>query len=455
LRVKSSRYFDQAKIKEKAPSLKDGTLPNFKDVTQDIVALNQWPDRRVTPALRAGVTPGTVDVDLNFEDKLPLHGTLEFNNRQSPNTTPLRINATLHYDDLWQIGDSVSFSYQVAPERSSDAEVFSGSYLHRVTDYLSFLTYGLTSSSNVATVGGTNVVGPGQVIGERAVFTLPTREGFFHTISLGADYKHFGQTVGLGLDSFSSPVTYFPAVVTYSATWQQDGALTQLNTSGTFNIRGPGSSYSEFDNKRFDASTSFAHLNADISHTHDIVEGIQLYGKVQGQVGDGPLVSSEQFSLGGLDTVRGYMETEALGDNGVSATLEIRSPNFAPNLQKLVNDEIAREQPESVQPAPAPAGQPATAGQPAPAAAAQPALPWKSAFNELRAFGFADGGYATIYQPLAEQQSSFALASLGVGTRFKTFDYLNGSVVLAFPLISQTYTHAGDPHVLFRVWGEF
>ncbi len=103
----------------------------------------------------------------------------------------------MHYDNLWQLGHSLSFSYQVAPQRSSDAQVFSGSYLARVTDSVNFLLYGLTSDSNVATVGGLNIVGPGQTIGGRAVITLPTRDSFFHTISLGADYKHFGQTVDL------------------------------------------------------------------------------------------------------------------------------------------------------------------------------------------------------------------------------------------------------------------
>ncbi|MGK3925258.1 POTRA domain-containing protein, partial [Enterococcus faecium] len=47
LRVKGSRYFDLEKIKSTAPSLREGTLPNLdKDVKKDVVALNQWPDRR-------------------------------------------------------------------------------------------------------------------------------------------------------------------------------------------------------------------------------------------------------------------------------------------------------------------------------------------------------------------------------------------------------------------------
>jgi hemolysin activation/secretion protein len=90
-------------------------VPDFNAVTKDIVGLNQWPDRRVTPALRACVTPGTVDVDLNVEDKAPFHGSLELNNRRSPNTTGSRLIGTARYDNLWQLGHSFSFTYQVAP----------------------------------------------------------------------------------------------------------------------------------------------------------------------------------------------------------------------------------------------------------------------------------------------------------------------------------------------------
>jgi hemolysin activation/secretion protein len=121
LRVKGSRYSDLDKIKEKAPSVAEGKLPNLNEVTKDIVALNQLADRKVTPALRAGIAPGTVDVDLNVEDKLPLHASVELNNRQSPNTKPLRRG---HYDNVWQRRDSVSFSYQVAPEHPEDATVY-------------------------------------------------------------------------------------------------------------------------------------------------------------------------------------------------------------------------------------------------------------------------------------------------------------------------------------------
>lgn len=427
LRVKNSRYFDLDRIKDSAPSLKEGSVPNFGDVTKDIVSLNQWPDRRVTPALRAGVAPGTVDVDLNVEDKAPLHASLEVNNRQSPSTTASRVSATVHYDNLWQLGHSLSFTYQVAPERPSDAEVFSGSYMARVpnADWLNLLFYSVKSNSNVATIGGTNVVGPGLIIGERAVITLPTREGLFHTLSAGVDYKHFDQTVKLGTDGFSSPVTYYPFVASYSATFQEEKFTTQFNAGVTYNIRTLSSPFDEFDAKRFKASPSFTHFNLDVSHTQELPEGFQLYGKVQGQIADGPLVSSEQLSLGGLDTVRGYLESEVLGDNGAIANFELRTPNVGGLLQNELKSETGDGKPRFV------------------------------TFNDWRFFTFMDGGYASILQPLVGQQSSFVEWSYGVGTRFKTFDYFNGMVAFSVPGVTQAFTRANNPRVSFRIWGEF
>jgi hemolysin activation/secretion protein len=425
LRVTNSRFFDLEKIKKNAPSLKEGGLPNFNEVTKDIVALNQWPDRRVTPALRAGVTPGTVDVDLNVEDKLPLHGSVEYNNRQSPNTTPTRLNATVKYDNLWQLGHSASFSYQVAPERKSDAEVFSGSYLARLTDWTSLLVYGVDSKSDVATVGGMNIVGPGQIVGVRAVITLPARDSFFHSLSFGGDYKHFGQTVDLGTEAFDTPITYYPLNATYGATWQNEGALTQFNLGLTANVRGLGSQYEEFDAKRFNANSSFFHINADLSHTQDLPEGFQLFGRIKGQYADGPLISSEQFSLGGVETVRGYLETEVLGDNGVAGTIEARSPDIGAWLQSNLKDETGQ----------------GTARF--------------TVFNEWRLFGFVDGGIATIHDPLAEQQSRFDMWSYGLGTRFKLFNQFNGMVALGLPMVGQGTTLKNDKRVLFSVAGEF
>jgi hemolysin activation/secretion protein len=461
LQVKNSHFFDINKIKQKTPSLEEGTVPNFTDVTKDIVSLNQWPDRKVTPTLRAGVTPGTVDVDLNVDDTFPLHGNVEINDRQSPNTTPYRFSATAHYDDLWQLGHSASFTYQVAPERPSDAIVYSASYLARLpnVDWLSFLFYGVDSQSNVAAVGGLNVIGPGQIIGGRMVFTLPSAENFFHTLSVGLDYKSFGETVNFSAagssgssssggttSAFSAPVTYYPVVASYTAQYHADKLNAQLIASLTEDLRPMGSDPTAFDNRRTDASPNFTHVNLDMSATQELPTGAQLYGRVQGQAASGPLVSSEQVGIGGFDTVRGYLESETLGDNGAAGTFEIRSPNIADWLKSAAT-------PAAATPAATPSGAAASGAaaqdQPAQSSAALPL------FNEWRLFGFVDAGVATVLEPNAEQQAQFELWSYGAGTTFKMVNHINGAIDVARPMTTETFTQAHSTRVDFRIWGEF
>jgi len=413
LRVRNSRYFLPSTIKKDAPSLAEGSVPNFNDITHDIVSLNQWPDRRITPSLKAGVIPGTVDVDLTVQDTFPLHGSIELNNRYSADTDPLRLNASLSYNNLWQLGHSIGGSVQIAPEDINEVQVYSGYYVIRFADpsWLTLIAQGVKQDSNVSTIGSIDVAGKGEVIGGRAIITFPQLSNFFHSLTLGLDYKHFDQDVTIAGKILPTPVYYYPFSANYTATWAPPGSITTADFGVTFNARGMGSTPQHFDFNRFDADANFIYLRSDISHQHDLPWGLQGFVKLQGQVSDQPLVNSEQFAGGGLPTVRGYLEAEVLGDNAAFGSVELRSPSLI--------------------------GKP---NDPA---------------NEWRFYVFADGGYLELIDPLPEQDSEFALASVGVGSRLRFRNHLNGSIDAAVPFISQTQTSALDWRVTFRLWADF
>jgi hemolysin activation/secretion protein len=416
LRVRGARYFSPEKIKKAAPSLAEGTVPDFNQVSKEIVALNQLPDLKVTPTLRAGVVPDTVDVDLNVKDTLPLHGSLELNNRYSPDTTPLRINGVFSYNNLWQLGHSLGFSFQIDPQDSNDAEVFSAYYLLRIPqlNWLTFILQGTKQDSNVSTLGGGAVAGRNTDIGLRAVIGLPPGKDFFHSISFGIDYKKVEQNIRLGTSAITAPLTYYPWNATYSATWLKKGSETDLNAGVTFNVRGFGSPDSAFDNSRFDATGSFIYFRGDLSETLDLPAGFQLFGKVQGQIADQPLVNIEQFAGGGLTTVRGYLEAEELGDDALFGSGEFRSPSLLSYF------------------------------------------PWFTGKgNEWRIYGFFEGGKLTLLDTLPQQTSLFELVSYGIGSRLKLEDHLNGSIDVGVPLIPGPNTAWREVRVTFRLWADF
>ncbi len=464
LRVNGARYFLPDRIKAQARSLAEGKVVNFNDVSRDIVSLNQLPDRQVTPTLiRPGDEPGTVDIDLNVKDKLPLHGSVELNNRYSADTTPLRINGALSYNNLWQAGHTLGVNFQIAPERSADGQVYSAYYVFRfpTVDWLSLMLTGTKQDSDVSSLGALDVVGRGEIIGGRAIITLPPGKNFYQSASFGMDYKHFGPPMQTNVPltapngalvivngktvKVDQPVTYYPISANYNATWVTPalvakkgdsksklvlGSVTEFNAGLTFGLRGVGSrdfvgrtapdsnnpnginvSESQFDLTRSGARGNFVYLRGDLSRTQDLPAGLQAYAKVQGQVANEPLLNGEQFAGGGLDTVRGYLESEVLGDNAVVGTVELRSP---PLLWFLPAKE-----------------------------------------NEWRVYAFGDAAYLSIRNPLPEQTKRFDLASYGFGSRIHLADHLNGSIDAAFPLISQTTTHAHDFLLTFRVWAEF
>jgi hemolysin activation/secretion protein len=418
LRVRGARYFLTSDVKRHAPSLAEGSVPNFNEVTKDIVGLNRMADRRVTPELMPGREAGTVDIDLNVEDKLPLHGSLELNNRYNADTVPLRLNGSLSYSNLWQLGHSLGFNFQIAPERLEDATVYSAYYMARVTEGMSLMFMGTQQDSDISTLGGVAVAGRGQILGFRTIFDMPSKPGFYQSISFGMDYKRFEEDITVGDESFSTPIDYYPFALSYGASWNQKKHFTELNSTATFHVRGMGDEPADFDAKRFRATGSFFHLRSDLSHTHDLPGGLQIFGKVQGQAADQPLINTEQFAVGGLSTVRGYLESAAIGDNAIGGTLELRTPSLIPPKP----DEAA------------------TARQQA---------------NEWRFHAFVDAMRATLHDPLPDQVDTFDLASWGFGSRLRVLGHLNGSVDVSFPLISQGPTLADDVFVSFRLWADF
>ena len=420
LRVRGARHFLGSRVLASVPSLAEGTVPDFDDVQKEIVAVNAWPDRRVTPVLRPGVEPGTVDVDLNVEDTLPLHGSVELNNRYSPDTTELRLNTSVSYDNLWQSGHSIGAALQIAPERPDDALVYSGYYIARfaAAPEWSVMLNGTKQDSDVSTLGGAAVAGRGQILGLRVNRTLPGDGGFYHSLSAGADWKQFDEDVVVGNQSFSTPIEYYPLNIAYNASWDGEKTFTTFSASLNFHTRGLGGDVAEFDAKRFEADGKYIYLRGDLSHTRDLPGGFQAFVKLQGQASADALINSEQYAGGGQGTVRGYLESETLGDQGYFGTLELRTPSL---LQKWVPPEERNNNPR----------------------------------HEWRFHAFADGGRVTLNKRLPGQKGAFDLASAGVGTRILAWEHWNGSLDVAWPLEDQAYTTAGDPFLSFRLWADF
>jgi hemolysin activation/secretion protein len=418
--VRGERYYSRRQILAGLPALETGTSPSLPALQKELGALNaRTSDRVVTPVLKAGSDPGTVDVDLDVKDTMPLHGFVSYDNRHTADTTPNRATAALSYDNLWQRQDTVGLMYQSAPAKPSDAKVLIANYLAHVgaTDSEAAFTYTRTYS-NVLALGTLGVLGKGTIYGGHWIKPLESTPTDSQTFNLGADYKdvltsvqpNTPTTTSTGSTS-AAPVTALVKYVNWSAlytgTWSRGGFLYSASGSANFGIRGAVNSSNEFENARYNAYPNYFYLHAGFGATQPLPGGLAFQERLNAQWSDSPLVNNEQFSLGGVDTVRGYLEAETLGDSGATGTLELHSPSVGPHLGSFL--------------------------------------------SPLYAFVFVDAGVATLVDALPSQRENITLWGKGVGLRLENIQGVTGSLDYAVPERDGLRTLRGDHRIDFSL----
>lgn len=407
VRVEGARYHSPQAIRDAVPALAEGAVPNFAQAQEQLSQVNRQPGRQVVPLLKPGALPQTMDVTLKVEDNYPLHASLEVNNDHSADTPTLRTTGNVRYDNLWQMGHAVSATYIVAPQDRHAAEVYALSYLAPLDKQWSLLGSGYKSNSNANTLGGTTVLGKGNAVTLQAIRNLSTLGDYGQSVSVSVSRKHFDQRLTLGNQQQAVPITYYPLTVAYTGQRTRDNSSLGLAIAGNFGTRGAGSDRFAFDNQRYNARQNFAYLRMDANYTRAFGDGFALALRASGQLADSPLISSEQFAAGGANSVRGFLSAEDTGDNGGSASVELRTHSVASWFGKYV--------------------------------------------NEWRFHWFVDGSRILLIDPLPEQRGRFTLLSTGVGTRFTLFNTVNGEVEYAYPLKDGSRTRAHDGRWLFSL----
>lgn len=422
LRVTDSHYTSLAEVKSRVPEFGEGKVPHFPTAQAQLGTVNRGQNRTVTPILRPGKSPGKVEVDLKVQDQLPLHGSLELNDKYSPNTTETRLNGNLRYENLWQKDHSIGISFQLSPQDLNEVKVVSATYLIPRMNGDYFAAYGVISKSDIAAVGDVNVIGNGYIAGARYIHPLPLVENFYHSLTVGADYKDFKESVNLlGSDGFKTPIAYTAFTLGYDSTYNWApfnwlSSQTQANIALNFAPRGLGNSEQEFRDKRYLAKPNYAYIRADLKHTQKLPNDWSVQVRLSGQLANQPLISAEQFTIGGVDSVRGYLESSGLGDNGISGTLELRTPP----LFKYFKTDF-----------------------------------FKDSIKELYAYSFIDAGYVGIYDALPNQDKSSELYAAGLGIKLKASKGFFTNLDYAHALSDTSDVNKGDDRLHFRLGYEW
>jgi hemolysin activation/secretion protein len=329
--ISGAHYFPERDVIAALPAAKPGTVLQLSQLQSQLAAVNtETPDRAVVPILKAGSAPGTVDLALQVNDHLPLHGSLEVNDQASVDTRSLRSIASLSYADMFGRLDSLSFQYQTTPQQFDQVRVFAANYVWRPlgSGLQPSLQY-VNSNSNVAAVGTLGVLGIGEITGLRLAYPFLATTASNQSVTFGVDYKHFRNLINQNATTADdTPITYLNLSFAYAGLWRSELLSTSFSLAANAGPRGVVNNQNAFANDRALARDNYFYMRGDLAFDIRLPAGFRLRLRAAGQAAAEPLITNEDFSIAGVDGARGYLESEVLGDEGIKETVQVTSPGW-------------------------------------------------------------------------------------------------------------------------------
>lgn len=398
-------------IRAHAARLANGGALNNRDLERHLLLINDLPGISARSILSPSTTtPGAADITIMVE-RDPLDGMAGIDNFGSRYLGPVNLSGALTTNSMLGWNESLTAQVVVAPQGGQELAYGSLKYEMPIG------TYG-TKGSILASVADTDpgydlsqfeVRGLSQLISLRiehpfirsrnenlsgyAGFDWKnvrssnnvelTRKDKIRALRFGGDYDFLDTIMGIGFNAFGVEISRGLDIM--GASDEGDANLT-----------------------RAQGDPQFTKITLEAQRLQRITNKVNLLVKAEGQMSDGPLLSSEEFGVGGIANGRGYDPSEIVGDEGMAGKVELQWNN-----------------------------------------------PWdyeSQWVNKVQLYSFFDAGRIWNDDATTSATKSDTLTSAGLGTRIKLTGDVDTGLAVAFPLNRDVQTQGDkDPKVYFNL----
>jgi len=319
LSIEKNRYYASWRTKSYWKT-KRGEVLSYDKIRDNVMDMNENPDRIVRPILKAGKGTGTTDVVLNEEDHFPIHAGASFDNqgvkltgKDRPGFT-LRNNNMLGLDDTFLIGTVFG-------------KAFGALYLYHLIPITNFGTKFIWSYSH-AQVNPKKEYSPYGINGLSDTYSLALQQRVIRT-------DKYSGNVTLGFD-FKEKHTLTQSVTTV---WDKERVI---SLKGDFQARDRWGGWGLGQGIAFgmpnrgdgwplassDGEHSFFKYSYSLTRVTKLPWRTKAIWDVQGQYTPDSLLPQEQLFLGGANSIRGYPESDYGADNGFQSRLDYMIPPY-------------------------------------------------------------------------------------------------------------------------------
>jgi hemolysin activation/secretion protein len=311
---------------------------NMNELREGLQLLRQNPNvTQVNAELKPGAVPGESQLDLRLADQQPFCVGLQVDNQRPPSVGSEEIWALASDQNLTGHSDPLELRYGLA-HRGEDHLEFSEFDNVEASYRVPFTRYDTTlgihgSRLNTALVEDLFV--PLDISSLTTSYGVELRQPIHQTanqqaaLTLGFDHRR-NKTWLLDAPFSLSPGSINGEMkvssLRFSQEWLQRGPNYVVALRSTFNF-GLDVLDSTDDGISSNPDGTYFSWQGQAQYVQRLFKTQnQLVLRVSGQWTDDRLLALEQFSVGGFDTVRGYLENQLVRDRGVVASAEFRVP---------------------------------------------------------------------------------------------------------------------------------
>lgn len=299
------------------------------ELLDDINWLNRNPFRRSEILFRKGEKPGETDIIIKTTDRLPFRPYVGYDNWNTDLTGNHRLQAGFTWGDAFKLDQNLAYQFSVAP----DPELFmahAGTWTiplpwRHVLDFYGSYARSRPDQADV------DFDAKSLQLGALYTVPLPSIHAIKHDVSLGLEFKQSNNNLLFGgANIFESDTDIFQFRLSYLARQFDTKGSTALQASLYYSPGGvtPDNTDSAFEQERAFAKANYVYGRLTLQRTQKLPWNLTLVASAAGQLSNENLLASEQFSLGGATTVRGYEESIANGDRGWLGSIELYSPSI-------------------------------------------------------------------------------------------------------------------------------
>jgi len=330
--VKDRPFFSSDRMKSywtTAP----GQVLRYDKMSKNLQIMNTNPDREIKASLSAGEKPGTTDVILDAKTTFPIHVTASYDNEGGRDTGRDRKGIGVRHNNVLFVDDTLIAGY-------SYGSSFSNVYAYHKVPFTNFGTsamYGYSYSKS-APKKDQSPLGLSS-LGQSSSFFLYqdlfVKEEYIGEANVGIDFKDKSSKVISGVINRERMRMIRAGTKLICKAW---GGVTHFVPNISQGINGFGSTRKgELSSRKPGVDDGVENtptiFRMDVNHKRQLpFRDTQLSVNFKCQVSSEKLPPQEGFSIGGIDSVRGYPAGDFSADDAFQTNVEFLVPaSFIPD----------------------------------------------------------------------------------------------------------------------------